>query len=271
MRRSHFKYFFETYFKYPYEKLEFEIWESDSVRKMIANSYECPPDDVDCFYFFTKVLNCKEIQYYGFYRIKESDFYIPFFAHWTESIVTPHVEIIFNYNMANSVFDCKHIPLRNEKTLEFYSLIMDNIQPFTKKILQSSGLFTLTEPFKRSLVYFDFDFSRYTLEVENKGFNFNETFTVRYRKDNPVYNTNTGKPDVFIDFISCRYEIGYYVAKKFEQLVVDSTDVLKFTKAEMLHQSFSGMDSFEGFEYTNINELDALVKEFRKVEKMYLI
>ena len=39
----------------------------------------------------------------------------------------------------------------------------------------------------------------------------------------------------------------------------------------MLQQSFSGISAFEGFEYTNINELDALVKEFRKVEKMYVI
>lgn len=271
MCRSHFKHFFETYFNYPYEKLEFEIWESDSVRKMIANSYECTPDDVDCFYFFSKVLNCKEIQYYGFYRIKESDFYIPFFAHYTESIVTPHVELCFNYNMDNSVFDCKYVPLKKEKTLEFYSLIMDNIQPFTKKILHSSGLFTLTDPFKRSHLYFDFDFSCYTLEVQNKGFNFNELFSVRYKKDMPVYNTITEKTDIFLDLLSCRYEIGYYIEKKFEHLVVDSRDVRKFIKDEMLKQSFSGLTAFGCFDYTTINELDALVKEYRKVEKMYLI
>lgn len=269
MRRSHFKYFFETYFKYPYENLEFS--EADCVRKEIASSYECTPDDVDCFFLFTKVLSCKEIQHYGFYRIKESDFYVPFFSHCTESLVTSHVELLFNYNMDNSVFDCKYVALKKEKTLEFYSLIIENIQPFTKKILQSSGLLTLTDPFKRSHVYFDFDFSCYTLEVQNKGFNFNELFSVRYKKDMPFYNTITKKTDTFIDFIIFNYEIGYYIDKKFEHLVINSRDVLKFTKDEMLQQSFSGISAFEGFEYTNINELDALVKEFRKVEKMYVI
>lgn len=39
----------------------------------------------------------------------------------------------------------------------------------------------------------------------------------------------------------------------------------------MLKQSFSGLTAFGCFDYTTINELDALVKEYRKVEEMYTI
>lgn len=268
MNSSHFKVFFETYFNYAYEKLKFS--DAACVRQQIATSYECNQDDIECFFLFTKVINFKEIQRYGFYRTKNSDFYIPFFAHCAEPSITPHVELLFNYNMDNSVFDCQHIPLKKEKTAEFCALVLDNIQPLTKKMFQSSDLFTLTEPLKRTLIYFDFDFSYYTVEIENKGFNFNEVFSVRYKKDLTAYNVAIGS-DLCLDFLSLQYEIGYYIDKELEKLSLQCDHITRFKKDEMLKQSFSGLTAFGCFDYTTINELDALVKEYRKVEEMYTI
>lgn len=267
MRRSHFKYFFETYFNYPYEILE--SWDAASVRKEIAISYECEPDDVDCFFIFSKGLTYryKEIQHYGFYRIKDSDFYIPFFAHCTPSLVTAHVELKFNYDVNNSVFDCRHIPLKKEKTREFYELIMENIQPLIKRILNESGLLVLNESFKRSTIYFDFDFSYFTLEVAHKGHNFNESFSITYK--------NNMDNDVTDAFFHCCYYLRYCINKKLENLLVNSSNInlykLLFNKDEMLKQSFNGLTDFGCFDYSTINELDKLVKEYRKVEKMYMI
>jgi hypothetical protein len=267
MRRSHFKYFFETYFNYPYEILE--SWDAASVRKEIAISYECEPDDVDCFFIFSKGLTYryKEIQHYGFYRIKDSDFYMPFFAICTPSLVTAHVELKFNYDVNNSVFDCRHIPLKKEKTREFYELIMENIQPLIKKILNESGLLVLNESFRKSSIYFDFDFSYFKLEVAHKGHNFNESFEITYK--------NNMDNDVTDAFFYCRYYLRYCINKKLENLLVSSSNInlynLLFNKDEMLKQSFRGLTDFGCFDYSTINELDKLVKEYRKVEKMYMI
>jgi hypothetical protein len=267
MRRSHFKHFFETYFNYPYEKLE--LWDADCVRKEIATSYECTLDEVDCFFLFSNPLTYryKEIQHYGFYRIKNSDFYVPFFAHCSPSLVTAHVEMKFNYDINNSVFDFRHVPLKKERTREFYELTMENIQPFIRNILSRSGLLVLDEQFKKSSIYFDFDFSYFTLEVAHRGHNFNESFAITYK--------NNLDNDVTDAFFHCRYYLRYCLNKKVENLQVSSSNInlnnLLFNKDEMLHQSFSGMNDFGCFEYTTIDELDTLVKEYRKVEKMYII
>jgi len=270
MKRSHFRYFFETYFNYPYEKLD--IWTAgDAVHEEIATSYECSMYDVDCFFLFTRMMSGKEIQHYGFYRIKDSDFYMPFFTYCSKETIVCHVELAFNYDINNSVFDCKHIPLKKEKTDEFYSFIMDNLQPLTKKILKDSNIFTLTESFKKSFIYFDFDMSCYTIEVTNRGKNFNEFFSIKWKIGDLIDN----KIRVFDPSASCHYHLKYTVDKKIDQLIMtdssNSIDALNFNKDELLMQSFSGMTGFVDFNYSTIDGLASLVQEYRQVESMYSI
>lgn len=271
MKRSHFKYFFETYFNYPFEKLD--IWTaSDAVHQEISSSYDCSMSEVDCFFMFTKMLNQKEIQHYGFYRVKDSDFYMPFFTYCSKERIVCHVELSFNYDIHNSVFDCKHIPLKKEKTAEFYGLIMDNLQPNIKKILNDSNIFTLTESFKKSFIYFDFDMSCYTIEVTNRGRNFNEYFQIKWKIGDLFNGIRVIDPT-----ITCHYHLQYVVDKKVDKLMM--TDIsnficglnFNFNKEELLRQSFSGMTGFVDFDYTTIDELSSLVKEYRQVESMYAI
>lgn len=268
MQRSHFKKFFETYFNYPYEKLKFR--EADCVRQEIATSYECQPDDVECFFLFSNLLHylVKEQKHYGFYRIKGSDIYIPFYAHASSTLITAHVELQFNYNINNSVFDCCHVPLKKEKTVEFYYLVMDNLQPAIKKIINDSDLFTLNLTLKKTAIYFDFDLTCHTLEVTNRCLNFSEFFSIRHNCKMEPHMTN-----VTVDF---RYDLSYRIDKRSDFLTVISKpnkyDVITdFNKSEMFKQSFQGITDFGVLEYTTIDELAKLVKEYRQVEKMYTI
>lgn len=265
MQRSYFKKFFETYFNYPYEKLKFR--EADCVRQEIATSYECQLDDVECFFLFSKLLHylVKEQKHYGFYRIKGSDIYIPFYAHVSSTLITAHVELQFNYNINNSVFDCCHVPLKKEKTVDFYYLVMDNLQPAIKKILNESDLMVLTEKFKKSSIYFDFDIYYLTLDVAHRGYNFNESFKITTKLGN----------DSSYSFFHGQYYLQYCLDKKVEVLSLTSSNInpnnLLFSKDEMLRQSFNGINNFGCFEYTTINDLDLVVQQYRQVEKMYTI
>lgn len=271
MERSHFKQFFEMYFNYPYEKLKFR--EADCVRQEIATSYECHPDDVECFFLFSKLIHylVKEQQHYGFYRIKGSDFYIPFYAHASSTLITAHVDLKFNYNINNSVFDCYHVPLKKEKTVEFYYLIMENLQPAIKKIINNSDLFTLNLTLKKTAIYFDFDLTCHTLEVTNRCFNFSEFFSIKHScKMEPNIS------NVFVDF---RYDLSYCIDKRSDFLTIISKPtkstnyeiVTVLDKSEMFRQSFQGITDFGVLDYTTIYELAELVKEYRQVEKMYTI
>ena len=280
MDRSHFKNFFERYFNYPYEKLEFK--DADCVRKEISASYECQPDEVECFFLFSKMIHycVKEIMHYGFYRIKGSDFYIPFYAHASATLITSHVALEFNYDINNSVFDCCHIPLKKEKTVEFYYLIIDNLQPAIKKTLDESNLFTIELTLKKSTIYFDFDLTCHTLEVNNRCGNFSEFFSIKHNCQMEARFSIRNKcemPSVMTNIkINSSYHLNYCFDKRMDSLSLnishcEFSSIRLFEKAELFKQSFRGIKNFGSLEYTNISELDALVKEYRIVEKMYLI
>jgi len=261
MNRSHFKHFFETYFDYPYEKLKFQS--ADIIKKELSYFYKCPLRQVDCFFLFTRVMSSHEIQLYGFYRINKSNFYIPFFIHQTDFLVTPHVDLAFNYSINNSIFDCVHIPLKKEKTSEFYQRFLKEIHPDIKELIFNSGLTTLLSTVVKSFIIFNFNLSSYTLEISNKGKNFNEYFYLSKKSLLQPYE---------IEIIKCyRYELNYYLKNKKECLFLETNDPANFSKNKMLEQSFSGMSEFGDFDYTNINELNDLVEGYRQLEKMYVI
>jgi hypothetical protein len=261
MNRSHFKSFFENYFNYPYEKLKFQS--ADIIKKELAYFYRCPLNHVDCFFLFSKVVAAHELQYYGFYRIGNSECYIPFFIHQSPFFATPHVNILLDYSINNSIFDCIHVPLKKEKTSDFYNLILENLNPVINATILTSGLNCLNSSVLKTFINFDFDMLNYNLEILNKGKNFNEYFSLSKKSLPRMYDT---------EIIKCyRYELNYYVKNKKECLFLETNDPANFSKTKMLEQSFSGMTEFGDFDYTSINELNDLVEGYRQLEKMYVI
>lgn len=263
MNRSHFKSFFENYFNYPYEKLKFQ--NADIIKKELAYFYKCPLSQVDCFFLFTKIIKGHEVELYGFYRINKSDFYIPFFIHCNDYLVTAHVNLLFNYSINNSVFDCDHVPLKKEKTSEFYQQCLKAICPEIKELIFNSDLNTLVSTVLKSIISFSFDLYSYTLEIFNKGKNFNESFYLNRKSKNDYIRNSFEEQNCY------RYELNYYVNNIKEALSLDTDNPLNFNKYKMLEQSFSGMTDFGDFYYNTIDELDSLVKGYRQLEKMYVI
>lgn len=139
MDKLDFKNFYDTYFNYPYEKLNFlEFDDLVRIQRQIACSYGCRADDVECILLFKNVLpivkhddgyggfleDRYDLQFYGFYRIKQADFYIPFNVCIEHRYVLPLIEMDFNLLINNSVFDLIHFPLKKEKTTEFYNQLI---------------------------------------------------------------------------------------------------------------------------------------------------
>lgn len=260
MDRSHFKNFFETYFNYSYDKLKFKS--GDIIKKELASFYRCPLNHVDCFFLFSKVISSHERQYYGFYRIGNSEFYIPFFIHQSAFLVTLHVNILLDYSINNSIFDCIHVPLKKGKISDFYNLILENLNPVINETILTSGLNCLNSSILKTFINFDFDMLDYKLEILNKGKNFNEYF---YFSEKILSRTYEPIIKYYL------YEVNYYVKKKKESLFLETNDPANFNKTKMLEQSFSGMTDFCDFNYTSINELNTLVEGYRQIEKMYVI
>lgn len=271
MDNLHFKAFFEKYFNYAYEKLKF--YESSRVSEVIAKSYNCLLSDVECVFVYQKILpqiqtdleyqdeeeqtyEFYESQIYGFYRVLDSEFYIPFFSYLNEKYVLPRIELVLNYQINNSVFDCFHLPIKKEKTPEFYSSIITNLNPTVTRAIETSGIMVLNEPLRRSSIHIDLYLSQ--IDLANKGTRFKETLSFCFGA-------------AYEDMLFFHYDLRYYINNQMEHLFVRANNMGDFNKATFLRQSFKCTDIFCDFKYTTIDELDVLVNEYRRVEKMYTI
>jgi len=271
MKSLHFKSYFEQYFNYNYDKLKF--YQSERVHEMVAKSYNCSMGDVECIFLHQKILpqiqtdlefqdeeeqnyEFYESQLYGFYRVHQSDFYIPFFAYLNDKYVLPRIELVFNYQINNSVFDCFHLPLKKEKTPEFYKSILANLSPMVKKAIQTSGIMVLDEPLRKSSIHIDLYLSQ--IDLANKGTQFKETLSFCFGAS-------------YEDMLFFHYDLRYYINNKMEHLFVRANNMGDFNKDTFLRHSFKSIDIFCNFKYTTIDELDVLVKKYRQVEKMYTI
>lgn len=271
MESLHFKSYFEQYFNYNYDKLKF--YQSDRVHEIVAKSYNCSIADVECVFIHQKILpqiqtdleyqdeeeqtyEFYESQLYGFYRVYQSDFYIPFFAYLNEKYVLPRIELVFNYQINNSVFDCFHLPLKKEKTSEFYRAIIDNLNPMVTNAIKTSGIMVLNEPLRKSSIHIDLYLSQ--VDLANKGTRFKETLSFCFGAS-------------YDDMLFFHYDLRYYINNQMEHLFVRANNMVNFNKETLLRQSFKWTDIFCDFNYSTIDELDVLVKEYRSVEKMYTI
>lgn len=271
MGSLHFKNFFEEYFNYPYDKLNFLAF-NDSVRiqTQIANTYKCLPNDVECILLFKKISpiirhddgyggfleDRYDFKFYGFYRIRKSNFYVPFNVYLEERYALPFIEFDFNYDINNSVFDLIHFPLKKEKTSEFYYRIIKNLSVDINYVIFESGVMALDEPVKRRTVYIDLYSNQ--VELANHGKNFNEQIMMSFNAE----------PENYLYF---NYDLKYYLNNQCEHLFIYSKLIDDFNKSNFLSQSFNGVDLFCDFNYKTINELDVWVKKYREIEKMYII
>lgn len=266
-----FKKFYETYFNYPYDKLiSYEFDDLVRIQRQIACSYDCRTDDVECILLFKKISpvikhddgyggfieDRYDLQFYGFYRINKSNFYIPFNVCIENRYVLPIVQLDLNYSINNSVFDYIHFPLKKEKTEEFYQQLIQHSPFDVSYAVFNSEIMVLAEPIRRRTIYIDFH--NHLFDLCNRGQFFNEHLTVCYKAYNEI--------GLYFD-----YELNYYLKSEREHLFIKSKKLSDFNKANFLYQSFSGVDLLCGFHYITINELDALVKRYRQIEEMYVI
>lgn len=270
MHSLHFKTFFETYFNYPYEKLKF--YESVLVQQQVANAYHCSVADVECVFVLKKnyveiqsnvrdddeipIFEFYEAKFFGFYRVFQSDFYIPFVAYINPRYVIPRIELEFNHQINNSIFDCIHMPLKKEKTVIFSKKIIDNLTVPVKTAIHSSGVMVLDEPLKKSEIYIDLYSS--LLDIKNQGYQFTELLSMCFDAS-------------YEDMLYAYYNLRYYINNHMEHLFLHVNNMVYFDKEKFLSQTFKGIDIFCDFKYKTIEELDCLVKKYRKVEEMYTI
>jgi len=271
MEQLHFKNFYTTYFNYDYKKLNFlEFYDLGRVQEQIACSYGCIAEDVECILLFKKISpiikhddgyggfieDRYDLQFYGFYRIHQADFYIPFNVCIEDRYVLPLIELDFNWAINNSVFDLIHFPLKKEKTTEFCNQLIKYLPVEVSDVVLNTDIMVLAEPVKRKTLFIDFH--NHLFDLVNHGKVFNEHLMLCYK----AYNKNG---------LYFNYDLNYYIKSNREHLFIRAKTLSDFNKINFLQQSFSGVDLLCGFHYSTITELDVLVKRYRQIEEMYVI
>lgn len=243
-----FKVFFEKYFDYPFDKLDFSFSDNlKSYMKPLTSLNDAYKVNQVSFFIFGRI-KWSSSMYWGFFKVPNFDFYIPMYLVFSKAYNSPIITFDFNENVYKSIFDDsdKHIYLKKEKRRYFYNKIIRHLpDKYIENVVKNSVFY---EKYKNKYNYkfsFYLDFERHSTEfkggiVGKSGYN--ETISIEnsYFDDNKLkfgfsFNTFYEKPlNINFEFNAVSatdmpLHISDIYNGAFSVDIIDSTDVSKIT------------------------------------------
>lgn len=251
---SHFKNFFEFYFDYPFEQLEFFLMNQIDID--IAKTYQLDVNDIETFFIHKKNAKNSTVNYYGFFRLKHSDFYIPVDIICIKDYYDPIIDLKFNLTTRNSIFDFKCIPLKYDKTFDYINELMkalpESISEFVSGI-EKDFTFLNTSFMDNFSLYFDLKSS--FLQIKSRSnLHYNELTIAGFYDDQKRrldYSLNVkGDNELLTMFLSC-------------------INIDEFNCHHLLSQSFNNYDSLMTVDSTNFIKMRNQLIQYRKMNLIY--
>lgn len=261
---SDFKQFFDKYFDYDFNKLQFIegldafplFSKSFTVSYLFSKAFSLPITDFEFVYIKKTRFFDNKYNYYGFFRIKSNNFYTPFSVFDTEAFQTPYIEINTLFSVRNSAFEFCFMPIKKTQNLNFIYGVFSNFPPKMQAFLGESRpdiLFFLnnSKSFKIS-----FDISRNLLELVNKEKEFVSTLTLKN------FNLLDGRDSSYIDY-------SLFLCKSRTFLELKSSCLESFGLQDLIFNNFPLYDHYQGSEFHDFESFSSIINEVETVSKIY--